>query len=61
MEGMQNMAVGALEAFLPIYAVTVAGLNEFQAGHPLGCPGRHDHLVKAGHGQDIGQVRKDSA
>jgi MFS family permease len=29
---MQNMAVGALEAFLPIYAVTVAGLNEFQAG-----------------------------
>lgn len=32
MEGMQNMAVGALEAFLPIYAVTVAGLNEFQAG-----------------------------
>ncbi|HET7317953.1 MAG TPA: MFS transporter [Nitrospirota bacterium] len=32
MEGMQNMAVGALEAFLPIYAVKVAGLNEFQAG-----------------------------
>ncbi len=32
MEGMQNMAVGALEAFLPIYSVTVAGLNEFQAG-----------------------------
>ncbi|KJR42809.1 major facilitator transporter [Candidatus Magnetoovum chiemensis] len=32
MEGVQNMAVGALEAFLPIYAVTVAGLNEFQAG-----------------------------
>lgn len=32
MEGMQNMTVGALEAFLPIYAVTVAGLNEFQAG-----------------------------
>lgn len=32
MEGMQNMAVGALEAFLPIYAVTAAGLNEFQAG-----------------------------
>ena len=26
------MTVGALEAFLPIYAVTVAGLNEFQAG-----------------------------
>ncbi|HSW63942.1 MAG TPA: MFS transporter [Dissulfurispiraceae bacterium] len=32
MEGVQNMTVGALEAFLPIYAVTVAGLNEFQAG-----------------------------
>jgi MFS family permease len=32
MEGMQNMAVGALEAFLPIYAAKVAGLNEFQAG-----------------------------
>jgi MFS family permease len=32
MEGLQNMAVGALEAFLPIYAVKVAGLNEFQAG-----------------------------
>ncbi len=32
MEGLQNMAVGALEAFLPIYAVTVAGLNAFQAG-----------------------------
>ena len=27
MEGVQNMTVGALEAFLPIYAVTVAGLN----------------------------------
>ncbi|MBA4373615.1 MAG: MFS transporter [Thermodesulfovibrio sp.] len=32
MEGLQNMTVGALEAFLPIYAVSVAGLNEFQAG-----------------------------
>lgn len=32
MEGLQNMAVGALEAFLPIYAVKAAGLNEFQAG-----------------------------
>jgi len=32
MEGLQNMTVGALEAFLPIYAVQVAGLNEFQAG-----------------------------
>jgi MFS transporter, DHA1 family, multidrug resistance protein len=31
-EGLQNMTVGALEAFLPIYAVTVAGLSEFQAG-----------------------------
>jgi MFS family permease len=32
MEGLQNMTVGALEAFLPIYAVRMAGLNEFQAG-----------------------------
>jgi DHA1 family multidrug resistance protein-like MFS transporter len=32
MEGLQNLKVGALEAFLPIYAVKVAGLNEFQAG-----------------------------
>jgi len=32
MEGLQNMTVGALEAFLPVYAVRVAGLNEFQAG-----------------------------
>lgn len=32
MEGLQNMTVGALEAFLPIYAVTVAGLSMFQAG-----------------------------
>lgn len=32
MEGLQNMTMGALEAFLPIYAVRVAGLNEFQAG-----------------------------
>jgi len=32
MEGLQNMVMGALEAFLPVYAVTVAGLSEFQAG-----------------------------
>jgi MFS family permease len=32
LEGLQNMTVGALEAFLPIYAVKVVGLNEFQAG-----------------------------
>jgi len=32
MEGIQNLSVGALEAFLPIYAVTIAGLNVFQAG-----------------------------
>ena len=31
MEGIQNLSVGALEAFLPIYAVTVAGLTAFQA------------------------------
>jgi MFS family permease len=32
MEGVQNMTMGALEAFLPIYAVTLAGLTEFEAG-----------------------------
>lgn len=32
MEGIQNLSVGALEAFLPIYAVTVAGLTAFHAG-----------------------------
>lgn len=32
MEGLQNMTVGTLEAFLPVYAVKIAGLNEFQAG-----------------------------
>lgn len=32
MEAVQNLAMGALEAFLPIYAVTVAGLTEFEAG-----------------------------
>ena len=32
MEGLQNMTMGALEAFLPVYAVQVAGLNAFQAG-----------------------------
>ena len=31
-EGVQNMGMGALEAFLPVYAVTVVGLSEFQAG-----------------------------
>ncbi|MBI2353450.1 MAG: MFS transporter [Deltaproteobacteria bacterium] len=32
MEGLQNLTVGALEAFLPVYAVQIAGLNVFQAG-----------------------------
>jgi MFS transporter, DHA1 family, multidrug resistance protein len=32
MEGVQNMGMGALEAFLPVYAVTRAGLNELEAG-----------------------------
>jgi MFS family permease len=32
MEGMQNISMGALEAFLPVYAVSAAGLNVFQAG-----------------------------
>lgn len=32
MEGVQNLALGALEAFLPIYAVKIVGLSAFQAG-----------------------------
>jgi MFS family permease len=32
MEGVQNLAVGALEAFLPIYAVKICGFTPFQAG-----------------------------
>ncbi len=32
MEGVQNLSVGALEAFLPIYSVTVCGFSAFQAG-----------------------------
>ncbi len=32
MEGVQNLSVGALEAFLPIYAVTICGFTAFQAG-----------------------------
>jgi MFS family permease len=32
MEGVQNLSVGALEAFLPIYIVMVLGYSEFQAG-----------------------------
>jgi DHA1 family multidrug resistance protein-like MFS transporter len=32
LEGVQNLSMGALEAFLPIYAVKIAGLSAFQAG-----------------------------
>ncbi len=32
MEGVQNLSMGALEAFLPVYAVTVAGFSPFEAG-----------------------------
>jgi MFS transporter, DHA1 family, multidrug resistance protein len=32
MEGVQNLSVGALEAFLPIYAVQICGFSAFQAG-----------------------------
>ncbi|MCX5893723.1 MAG: MFS transporter, partial [Deltaproteobacteria bacterium] len=32
MEGVHLLAVGALEAFLPIYAIQVAGLGAFQVG-----------------------------
>lgn len=32
LEGVQNLSLGALEAFLPIYAVKLCGLSAFQAG-----------------------------
>lgn len=32
MEGVQNLAVGALEAFLPIYAVMICGFSPWEAG-----------------------------
>jgi DHA1 family multidrug resistance protein-like MFS transporter len=32
MEGAQNLAVGAMEAFLPIYAVAICGFSALQAG-----------------------------
>jgi MFS family permease len=32
LEGVQNLSLGALEAFLPIYAVKIVGLSAFQAG-----------------------------
>jgi MFS transporter, DHA1 family, multidrug resistance protein len=32
MEGVQNLSVGALEAFLPIYAVMICRFSAFQAG-----------------------------
>jgi MFS family permease len=32
MEGVQNLSVGALEAFLPIYTVVVCGFSAFHAG-----------------------------
>lgn len=32
MEGIQNLSVGALEAFLPIYTVFVCGFSAFEAG-----------------------------
>jgi len=32
MEGVQNLSVGAMEAFMPIYVVIVLGYSEFQAG-----------------------------
>lgn len=31
-EGLQNVSVGVLEQFLPLYAVLIAGLTPFQAG-----------------------------
>lgn len=32
LEGVQNLSVGALEAFLPLYAVVICGFSAFEAG-----------------------------
>ena len=53
MEGLQNLTVGALEAFLPVYAVKVAGLNEFQAGLLWGSPDTHHHPVQTPDGAHL--------
>jgi len=45
MEGLQNMTVGALEAFLPIYAVTVAVSMNFRQVF-FGRPGCNYYTIK---------------
>lgn len=56
MEGLQNLTVGALEAFLPIYAVKVAGLNEFQAGLLWGAQVLVTIVSKLYNGECFGQL-----
>lgn len=53
MEGIQNMSMGALEAFLPVYAVAVAGLNVFQAGLIWGGADRGDPDRQTADGEGV--------
>jgi MFS family permease len=55
MEGIQNLSVGALEAFLPVYAVTVAGLNVFHISgrDSLGGTDCHYYSGKTDHGKNF--------
>ena len=60
-EGVQNMGMGALEAFLPIYAVTVVGLSEFQAGLLWGGTDICNHAQQTSVGQNVGRARQARA
>lgn len=57
LEGVQNLSLGALEAFLPIYAVQIAGLTAFPGGAALGGAGGGHHRFQAHHGQALGPLR----
>ena len=58
MEGLQNMTMGALEAFLPIYAVKVAGLQRVPGRSSVGGAGAGDHPVQAHHGEKFRRIRE---
>lgn len=54
------MGMGALEAFLPIYAVTVVGLSEFQAGLLWGMQDICYHAQQAPVGENVGLLAADA-
>ncbi len=53
MEGVQNLSVGALEAFLPIYAVLICGFSAFPSRTSLGCPDSRHCALKTTHGENV--------